>query len=249
MEELRLRKAIPETRSAPLKSDLALLDAIQKAENDGALEYLLKVHGSVPKVYYRESGDGKRLLTLQGFQAYRGKLSKEAFAYFTSEGVPLAKLRGITGPAGENLIGDLGQLSYRGMEIYREALKGRKNWYAPGEQRPLTPEESRAEKLLKSGYTELIDPEYTWLRGVTRCSDKTFATYFGVIFMERKGRTQRRFLKISGEGSSGILYSYVYKYRRGEISESGETSTAFFGTGATAKKSLCGPNGRPWTGE
>lgn len=186
---------------------------------------------------------------MQGFQAYRAKLSKQAISYFTSEGVPLAKVRSVTGPAGEALIGDMGQLTYRGIEIYREAASGRKTWYAPGERRPLTPEEEQAEELLRSGYTELTDPEYIWLRGQTRCSDKTFSTYYGVVFMESKGKTQRRFLKVSGDGSSGTIYSYVYRYRRGEISGAGGASTAFFGTGAVAKKKLCDANGRPWTGD
>jgi hypothetical protein len=57
LADLKLRNAVPDTREQAAAGDLALLDAMEKAEAGGVFEYLAKKRKNLPEVFYVERGD------------------------------------------------------------------------------------------------------------------------------------------------------------------------------------------------
>ncbi|MCX5786518.1 MAG: hypothetical protein NTX59_12610 [Elusimicrobia bacterium] len=253
--ELKFRRAVPETQEAPRSSDFLLYKAMKRAEEENAFDFLQKRRKDIPSVFYveRKSAEGpEKLLTLQGFQDYRDRLTRDAVKFFQNKGLgwpEIMKLRDLRGAA---VMGDFGLLSYAGMEVYYAALKGRHEWLMPGEKIPessLTPEEKQAADLLKRGYIELSDSEYNWLLKVTRCSETTLRVDYKILTIKRGKAGNRYFAEKAEMNETNVIHFYIYKYRHGDTNDPAMKSTAFFGSGAVTGRRLCGNDGKPWLGQ
>lgn len=251
LRELKFRNAVPDTREKAGAADYAALEAMEKAEEGGAFDFLAKKRKNIPTVFYKEK-DGRRLLTLQGFQDYRTRLTREAMQFFQNKKLTWPEILGLRDLKGVAAVGELNQLSYAGMQMYRDAAGGEKSWLLPGEGLPyknMSPEDKRCAKLLKGGFMEISQPEYLWLLKTTRCSEETLHTDYDILTVQYKNISNRYFIKPPPPGMHNIIFSYIVKYREGNTGEAGENSTAFFGTGGIVARHLCTSDGKTWRGD
>jgi hypothetical protein len=128
------------------------------------------------------------------------------------------------------------------------AGKAEKSW-APQSGGGSPREDKVCAKLLKEGCVEVPQPEYLWLLKTTRCSQETLRDDYDIVAVKYKKAADRYFVKPPMPGSQNVIFSYLAKYRNGDTGESGDTSTAFFGSGTVAARHLCGDDGKTWRGD
>lgn len=251
LQELKFRNAVPETRYKAGAEDLAALEAMEKAEEGGAFDLLAQKRKSIPPGFYKERS-GRRVMTLQGFMDYRARLTRDAMKFFQDKNMTWNEILGLRDLKGAPAVGEFNQLSYAGMQMYRDAAGGEKTWLLPGEALPyssMSPEDKRCAKLLKGGFMEISQPEYLWLLKTTRCSEETLHGDYDIITVKYKKISSRYFIKPPPPGIKNIVFFYIAKYRNGNTEESGEVSTGFFGTGSVAARHLCTGDGKTWRGD
>jgi tetratricopeptide (TPR) repeat protein len=260
LEEMRLRGAVDQAKTALLPADVALFKAMKAAELSGAVDYLKEKAPSAKGLTVRKKDqDGPRLaLTAAGYKAYIFHATKDAVKFFETKGIGLREVFKLRDLAGAPVFDAAGRLTPEGDEARKKAAAGEKTWllpYEPVPQSPLAVKTVREiEEAKKNGYAEIEEPEYLWLLKATDCPEDVMQDAPIKLLILNDG-VRRRYLLCWAEtglcmnGVNNKLPPYISRYRNGdtEISDS-KTSTAFFGTGAARKMRFC-EKGRIWSGE
>lgn len=249
LDELRSRGAADDKKTTVSPEDLMLLKAMRLAERDGAVDYLLS-KTAYTKGFFAEKQEPDRIrimLALTGFKSYQSYLTRDAIGFFERKGITLRDVFALRDLKGLPIFDPGGRLTEEGMQAYRRAKTGEKTWLTNYEA-VSTPEEERltaeAGELLNSGFMEISEPEYLWLKKVTECPDDVLQSAPCDIKLLKMQRTVKYFLP--GETKLAL---YIGRYRAGDTEMSGLTrSTSFFGSGGTAKRRFC-HQGKIWMGE
>lgn len=264
LEELKLRHAVDEKKTAPQPEDIKLFKAIKAAEIGGAVDYL-KIKAPVNKglVMARQTENRtKLLLTGAGYKSYVFYATRDAVKFFEGKGIGLREVFKLRDLSGAPLFDPAGKLTPEGEEVWRGSAAAAevKTWLTIYEPVPDNPQAVQAAKELKElegrGYREISEPEYLWLLRATDCPEDVLQKWPIGLRMIFNGA--RRFYMLCYVDSTPCMLEnpavaklplYIESYRAGntEISDA-KTSTAFFGTGAIKKRRFC-ENGKIWNGE
>ncbi|MFA6433663.1 MAG: tetratricopeptide repeat protein [Elusimicrobiales bacterium] len=257
LAQLQFRGAAADNQLSASREDLELLGTIRLAERNGAVDYLRsKTPYTSGLILERQEQDHTGLvLSLAGFKSFLGYLTRDAISFFEKKAISLKDVFLLRDLKGRPLFEPGGRLTKEGMQAYRRAQTGEKAWLTTYEAVP-TPEEEKlsaeAEKLIRSGFREISEPEYEWLLKVTDCPDDVLRTPPCDIRLLKMQRGVKYFLCYSERDcrrEAVILSTYVERFRAGDTEMSNLTeSTAFFGTGAIKKKRFC-YQGKIWNGE
>ncbi|MBI4803441.1 MAG: tetratricopeptide repeat protein [Elusimicrobia bacterium] len=264
LSELKERKAVDAAKAELSEEDLDTVKIMRQAEKRGAIEYLksrmflmngLTVAGQAP-------GGVKLLLTLAGFKAYQGCLTRDAVGFFEKKGITLRDVFLLKDLKGKPIFDPAGKLTLDGMAAYWEAQAGTKSWLTPYETAAAILEAAsgkdrenpETEQALKDGYKEIFEPEFLWLLRATDCPVETLTEKPGEILKLIKTPKQQRYFLCSAQGAlcamkgTAKLAIYIENYRRGDTHIPGTKGTAFFGAKAAQGRRFC-HNGKIWLGE
>ncbi|MBI5743792.1 MAG: hypothetical protein HY952_04515 [Elusimicrobia bacterium] len=263
LEELRLRQAVPETRTEALPEDLALFKAIRAAETAGGVDYVRgKDRAAKGLIVQRsEGGAAKLALTAAGYKAYVFYATKDAVKFFEGEGVGLREIFQLRTGSGAQVFDKSGKLTREGEELWRGSQKGTKSWLLPYEPVPdsalaQASKEAQAQidTFVKQGYEEISEPEYLWLLKATRCPQTTLKSERIHAVKELNDGVRQRYLLCSRDTGLcmneciGKLPLYIAAYRSNNAEQflANETHSSFFGSGAKGRH-FC-ENGEVWIG-
>ncbi|MCX5786470.1 MAG: tetratricopeptide repeat protein [Elusimicrobia bacterium] len=259
---LKERQAVDLKKTSPAPEDLKLFKDITVAERNGAVDYLkMKNHALNGLVLEKQSGKGPKLfLTGAGYRLYLSYLSRDAVAFFEAQPMTLRDVFALRDNSGAPLFDKAGKLTAEGDAALRLAKSGKKSWLLIYEAVPASPQAEKTNKeieaALKEGYREISEPEYLWLAKATTCPEETLTEEPTVIMKIIKMPTYRRYFLCSIPDTSLCsmkgttkLAIYIENYRRGDTHiPEGETSTAFFGSGAIKQRHFC-EKGKIWMGD
>lgn len=260
MEELKLRQAFDEKKTALQPEDIKLFKAIKAAEIDGAVDYLRKKVPTARGVYISTATpEGTRLLLSgAGYGVYLSHTSRDAVKFFEAEGVGMREIFKLRTQAGAPIFDPSGKLTAEGEDFWRRSASGQKTWLLSYEPVPSSPQALQANKDVaeaeKSGYREISEPEYLWLLRATDCPEEVLQKNPINLKVINDGARVRYLLcyidnTVCFNPLNAKLPGYIEAYRAGDdqISDA-KTSTAFFGSGAVKKRRFC-ENGKVWDGE
>lgn len=259
LEELRLRQAVPEGRTALLPEDSKLFKAIFAAELGGGVDYVKrKAPSAKGLITERKAGAGPRLLlTGAGYKAYVSYASRDAVKFFEEEGVGLREIFQLRTLAGQPVFDPAGKLTREGEDLWRNSARGQKTWLLPFDPLPSNPQAARAAQDItaaeKEGYREISESEYLWLLKATTCPDGVLKDP-PVSAREFDDGARRRYLlcyvpnSLCWTDENSKLPAYIEQYRSGDLPpEGGPAHSGFFGGPGAKKRKFC-ENGAIWRG-
>lgn len=257
LEELKDRRAVEPARTEPSPEDLKTLKILRQAEKNGAVDYVKIKTGRLQDfAVTKQAKDRVRLLlTLPGLKIYRHYLTREAVVFFEKKQIKLGDVFALRDLKGAPMFDSSGKLTDEGLEAYWRALNGTKTWLRTYETVPEGPKEEKmnaqAGDLIKAGFREISQPEYSWLARLTTCPDKVLLSQPCDIRLLKSDKLTRYYLCYSrgapcSTKETEILTAYIERYRSGDTSiPEGDYSTAFFGSGAVKRKRFC-EDGKLW---
>jgi len=259
LEELKVREALDKSKTALQPEDIKLFKGLKAAELSGAVDYLkARLPSGRGFSVRRDTPEGvKVLLTGAGYKAYVFHASRDAVKFFEAEKVGMREIFKLRGETGAPLFDKAGRLTQEGEELWRKAVPGKKTWLMPYDPVPSNPQAIQAEKDLaeaeKKGYREISETEYLWLLKATTCPEDVLkADPLNMVVLNDGARV--RYLLCYVDNSfcmnkiNDKLPPYIESYRAGDANvNSGDKSTAFFGTGAVKKYRFC-EDGKIWGG-
>lgn len=225
--EMKDRKVLEIDATEYKPADRKLLEAMRRAEQLGAIDYLKgKTVSYRDAVVQRvgEDGNVRLYLTVKGFTEFRFARSQDAVRWFQEQGVPVKYIFYLTDGENEKVFTDQGILTDLGDRVYETSKRtGRKVWYMPGEQLPsdapalmasasAPAEDPRVAALNNAGFDEVTEAELTMMIRQSKTDANTMlsnGTLKGFFDQERK---KNRYFYLTKDP----FYQLVLRFRDGD---------------------------------
>ncbi len=239
LEEMRARVIISSEASTYRPDDLALLNDMRVAEDEGGVDFLKSKIGVLGAyvVEMRDKAGGIRVLfTKDGYAKYRFHFTQAAIHALEASGVKLKYLYYLEDADGKPLFDEYGSLSPAGDALYRGMRRGEAvQWKLPGQQLPgrqpaqgaakAEEQDPKVRALLEAGYVEISRDEESWLERVGPCTESQLEEQHGMQVLPGSMKQPRYFLHTKEPLTAGVA-----KYR--ELGDGATLSgSGFFGGG------------------
>ncbi|MCX5783239.1 MAG: tetratricopeptide repeat protein [Elusimicrobia bacterium] len=260
LSELKERRAAVLEKTELTDEDKQLFFQMRDAEQMRGVSYLKSNVGKIsPRQLLEkrdEFGNYRYLFTLEGFNFYKRYITNAAVKYFQKQKIPVGVIFKLRTLNGNPVFDRSGLLSSDGMEVFYFTLINEKKYLLPGETATASAEastpdfddEARAQEIIKKGYTEITELEYTWLAGYTLCSLDTFKDKLAMQVLSQKHGPDRYFVDATGaREDNGALSSMITKHRQGneggKVSGGKQKVTSLLGLGGAKAQKLCKSDG------
>lgn len=202
----------------------ALFTKIHQAEQRRGVDYLRNKYGNNTKDYIvtlnKNTDFARDLLTLSGYKVLEKNIGQDAIIVFRKLNVPEKDIFELRDKQGQKIFTQDTTLTESGLNVYTQALAGKKEYLLPREAVPLTQAEIekakvRAQNLQKKGFMEISRAELKMLEAQTNCSEETLKKSLGVVFMPVAKKQYRYFIrKTDKDAMKTVPYYYVMVSRK-----------------------------------
>ena len=219
LEALKQRYAVKPDQENLTEEDRTLFLQIHSAEQQGALDYLKEKYKKVPADYtttlFEGSSISREVLTLAGYEAARKGQAQDAIVLFEKSGISVKDIFELRDLKGQKIFLPDSTLTDSGVEIYKEALKGKRMFLLPSEDVPLTQAErqklaARINGLNQRGYMEISRKELEMLKSETNCKEEVLRQSLGLYVLQISKHRRRYFvLSNATDAHKGLAWYYV----------------------------------------
>ncbi len=224
LEAMKQRYAVLPDKTELSDNDRHLFQRIHNAEQRGGIDYLKRKYTLLPADYmatlFKDTSLSRDVLTLSGYNAMQKQIAQDAIGVFQKAGVMLKDVFDLRDLRGHKIFLEDSTLTESGLQVYTDALNGKRTFLLKGEAVPLTQTEQnkineKAKEVQDKGYTEISRTELNLIKQQTNCSEDTIRKYMGMYVLP-VNKTTKRYFVISGEVSDprkGVPWYYVASYR------------------------------------
>ncbi len=260
LQELRLRQAIDEQKTALQPEDAKLYKAVKAAELSGAVDYLKAKAPTAQGLTMKREAEGgtKLLLTGAGYKSYVYYATQDAVKFFEKKGIGLREVFQLRSLSGAELFDNAGKLTPEGEVVWRGSGEVSKTWLLTSEPVPDSPLAIQAKaqiaELHAHGYEEISEPEYLWLLRATDCPEITLKSSPVSAINQIYDGLHMHYMLCYDEKAlclnqcNNKLPTYIASYRNNDTAiNDSKYSTGFFGRGAIKRHRFC-EDGEVWMG-
>lgn len=213
----------PETKQLTEKNR-ELFTKIHQAEQRRGVEYLKNKYGNNTQNFIvtinKNTDFARDMLTLPGYRTLEKNIAQDAIIVFRKLNVPEKDIFNLRDKQGQKIFTQDTTLTESGLNVYTQALAGKKEYLLPREAVPLTEAEInkarvRAKNLQQKGYIEISRSELKMLETETNCSEETLKKNLGVVFMPVAKKQYRYFVRVKDKNAmKTVPYYYVMVSRK-----------------------------------
>ena len=224
LEAMKQRYAVSPDKTELSQEDRTLFQKIHAAEQRGGIDYLKRKYTFLPADYiatlFKDTSFSREVLTLNGYNAMQKQIGQDAIVVFQRAGVPLKDVFDLRDLKGKKIFLEDSTLTDSGLQVYKDALSGKRTFLLPNEQVPLSQSDlaqiqEQAQEIEKNGYSEITKAELNYIKTQTNCSEETLRKNMGVYALAVTKNTNRYFVisKPVTDDKKGVPWYYVASYR------------------------------------
>ena len=223
LDAMKQRYAVLPDKEKLSDDDRVLFQKIHTAEQRGGIDYLKEKYPNLPADYtavlFKDTSFAREVLTISGYNAMQKQIAQDAIVVFQKAGVPLKDVFDLRDLRGNKIFLEDSTLTESGMQVYQQALNGRRMFLLPNERVPATAAELKKEAqqvqdLKEQQYTEISATELNLIKQQTNCSEETLNKYLGLRTMNFKnGKRHFVYTGKTTHAKRGLSWYYVAAYR------------------------------------
>ncbi len=223
LEAMKQRYAVLPDKEKLSDDDRALFQKIHTAEQRGGINYLKEKYPNLPPDYtavlFKDTGFAREVLTISGYNAMQKQIAQDAIVVFQKAGVPLKDVFDLRDLRGNKIFLEDSTLTESGLQVYQQALNGKRMFLMPNERVPATAadlkkEAQQVQNVKDRGYTEISATELGLIKQQTNCSEETLNKRLGLrTFDFKNGKRYFVYTKETSDVHRGVCWYYVASYR------------------------------------
>ncbi|MBR3631889.1 MAG: hypothetical protein IKN49_02340 [Elusimicrobiaceae bacterium] len=223
LEAMKQRYAVLPDKEKLSDDDRVLFQKIHTAEQRGGINYLKEKYPNLPSDYiavlFKDTSFAREVLTISGYNAMQKQIAQDAIVVFQKAGVPLKDVFDLRDLRGNKIFLEDSTLTESGLQVYQQALNGKRMFLMPNERVPATAadlkrEAQQAQNLKDRGYTEISATEFGLIKQQTNCSEETLNKRLGLrTFDSKNGKRYFVYAKETTDTHRGVSWYYVASYR------------------------------------